>query len=290
MMNLKKIFSVGLVGLAALGLAACGGSSSKENKSADGPVTVKVGVMSLSDTEEARWNKVQEILDKENAGVKLEYTQFTDYSQPNQALLDGDVDINAFQHYNFLENWNKEKGADLVSVADTYIAPIRLYSGTKDGKNKYTDVKDIPENGTIAVPNDATNESRALYLLESAGLIKLDVKGKELATVANIKENKKNLTISELDASQTPASLTSADAAVVNNTFVREAGIDYKKALFKEEANENSKQWYNLIAAKADWKKSDKADAIEKIIKAYHTDEVKKVIEESSDGMDQPVW
>ena len=290
MMNLKKIFSIGLVGLAALGLAACGGSSSKENKSADGPVTVKVGVMSLSDTEEARWNKVQEILDKENAGVKLEYTQFTDYSQPNQALLDGDVDINAFQHYNFLENWNKEKGADLVSVADTYIAPIRLYSGTKDGKNKYTDVKDIPENGTIAVPNDATNESRALYLLESAGLIKLDVKGKELATVANIKENKKNLTISELDASQTPASLTSADAAVVNNTFVREAGIDYKKALFKEEANVNSKQWYNLIAAKADWKKSDKADAIEKIIKAYHTDEVKKVIEESSDGMDQPVW
>ena len=290
MMNLKKIFSIGLVGLAALGLAACGGSSSKENKSADGPVTVKVGVMSLSDTEEARWNKVQEILDKENAGVKLEYTQFTDYSQPNQALLDGDVDINAFQHYNFLENWNKEKGADLVSVADTYIAPIRLYSGTKDGKNKYTDVKDIPENGTIAVPNDATNESRALYLLESAGLIKLDVKGKELATVANIKENKKNLTISELDASQTPASLTSADAAVVNNTFVREAGIDFKKALFKEEANENSKQWYNLIAAKPDWKKSDKADAIEKIIKAYHTDEVKKVIEESSDGMDQPVW
>ena len=290
MMNLKKIFSIGLVGLAALGLAACGGSSSKENKSADGPVTVKVGVMSLSDTEEARWNKVQEILDKENAGVKLEYTQFTDYSQPNQALLDGDVDINAFQHYNFLENWNKEKGADLVSVADTYIAPIRLYSGTKDGKNKYTNVKDIPENGTIAVPNDATNESRALYLLESAGLIKLDVKGKELATVANIKENKKNLTISELDASQTPASLTSADAAVVNNTFVREAGIDYKKALFKEEANENSKQWYNLIAAKPDWKKSDKADAIEKIIKAYHTDEVKKVIEESSDGMDQPVW
>ena len=290
MMNLKKIFSVGLVGLAALGLAACGSSSSKESKSADGPVTVKVGVMSLSDTEEARWNKVQEILDKENAGVKLEYTQFTDYSQPNQALLDGDVDINAFQHYNFLENWNKEKGADLVSVADTYIAPIRLYSGTKDGKNKYTDVKDIPENGTIAVPNDATNESRALYLLESAGLIKLDVKGNELATVANIKENKKNLTISELDASQTPASLTSADAAVVNNTFVREAGIDYKKALFKEEANENSKQWYNLIAAKPDWKKSDKADAIEKIIKAYHTDEVKKVIEESSDGMDQPVW
>ena len=107
--------------------------------------TVKVGVMNLSDTEEARWKEVQKNLDDAKANIKLEFTQFTDYSQPNQAVRDGDVDINAFQHYNYLENWNKENSADLVSVADTYIAPIRLYSGTKDGKNKYTDVKDIPE-------------------------------------------------------------------------------------------------------------------------------------------------
>ena len=291
-MKLKKWFgATALLAVAAFGLAACSSSTSKNAKSADSAtVTVKVGVMSLSDTEEARWNKVQEILDKDKAGVKLEFTQFTDYSQPNQAVRDGDVDINAFQHYYYLKNWNKENNADLVSVADTYIAPIRLYSGTKDGKNKYTDVKDIPENGSIAVPNDATNESRALNLLQAAGLIKLDVDSTKLATVANIKENKKNLKISELDASQTAASLTSVDAAVVNNTFVREAGIDYKSALYKEKTDENSKLWYNLIAAKKDWEKSDKADAIKKIIKAYYTDEVKKVIEESSDGMDQPVW
>ena len=291
-MKLKKWFgATALFAAAAFGLAACSSSTSKDAKSADSAtVTVKVGVMSLSDTEEARWNKVQEILDKDKAGVKLDFTQFTDYSQPNQAVRDGDVDINAFQHYYYLQNWNKENNADLVSVADTYIAPIRLYSGTKDGKNKYTDVKDIPENGSIAVPNDATNESRALNLLQAAGLIKLDVDSTKLATVANIKENKKNLKISELDASQTAASLISVDAAVVNNTFVREAGIDYKSALYKEKTDENSKLWYNLIAAKKDWEKSDKADAIKKIIKAYQTDEVKKVIEESSDGMDQPVW
>ena len=291
-MKLKKWFgATALLAVAAFGLAACSSSTSKDAKSADSAtVTVKVGVMSLSDTEEARWNKVQEILDKDKAGVKLDFTQFTDYSQPNQAVRDGDVDINAFQHYYYLQNWNKENNADLVSVADTYIAPIRLYSGTKDGKNKYTDVKDIPENGSIAVPNDPTNESRALNLLQAAGLIKLDVDSTKLATVANIKENKKNLKISELDASQTAASLTSVDAAVVNNTFVREAGIDYKNALYKEKTDENSKLWYNLIAAKKDWEKSDKADAIKKIIKAYHTDKVKKVIEESSDGMDQPVW
>lgn len=293
-MKLTKLFGVAaLATVATFALAACGSSnSSNSSKSSDkdGVTTVKVGVMSLSDTEEARWKEVQKNLDDAKANIKLEFTQFTDYSQPNQAVRDGDVDINAFQHYNYLENWNKENSADLVSVADTYIAPIRLYSGTKDGKNKYTDVKDIPEKGTIAVPNDPTNESRALYVLESAGLIKLDTKDGELATISNIKDNPKNLTISELDASQTASSLPSVDAAIINNTFVREAGIDYKKALFVEKANSNSKQWYNLIVAKKDWKSSDKAKAIEAIIKAYHTDNVKKVIEESSDGMDQPVW
>lgn len=293
-MKLTKLFGVAaLATVATFALAACGSSnSSNSSKSSDkdGVTTVKVGVMNLSDTEEARWKEVQKNLDDAKANIKLEFTQFTDYSQPNQAVRDGDVDINAFQHYNYLENWNKENSADLVSVADTYIAPIRLYSGTKDGKNKYTDVKDIPEKGTIAVPNDPTNESRALYVLESAGLIKLDTKDGELATISNIKDNPKNLTISELDASQTASSLPSVDAAIINNTFVREAGIDYKKALFVEKANSNSKQWYNLIAAKKDWKSSDKAKAIEAIIKAYHTDSVKKVIEESSDGMDQPVW
>lgn len=293
-MKLTKLFGVAaLATVATFALAACGSSnSSNSSKSSDkdGVTTVKVGVMNLSDTEEARWKEVQKNLDDAKADIKLEFTQFTDYSQPNQAVRDGDVDINAFQHYNYLENWNKENSADLVSVADTYIAPIRLYSGTKDGKNKYTDVKDIPEKGTIAVPNDPTNESRALYVLESAGLIKLDTKDGELATISNIKDNPKNLTISELDASQTASSLPSVDAAIINNTFVREAGIDYKKALFVEKANSNSKQWYNLIAAKKDWKSSDKAKAIEAIIKAYHTDNVKKVIEESSDGMDQPVW
>ncbi|MFQ7326141.1 MAG: MetQ/NlpA family ABC transporter substrate-binding protein [Streptococcus xiaochunlingii] len=293
-MKLTKLFGVAaLATVATFALAACGSSnSSNSSKSSDkdGVTTVKVGVMNLSDTEEARWKEVQKNLDDAKANIKLEFTEFTDYSQPNQAVRDGDVDINAFQHYNYLENWNKENSADLVSVADTYIAPIRLYSGTKDGKNKYTDVKDIPEKGTIAVPNDPTNESRALYVLESAGLIKLDTKDGELATISNIKDNPKNLTISELDASQTASSLPSVDAAIINNTFVREAGIDYQKALFVEKANSNSKQWYNLIAAKKDWKSSDKAKAIEAIIKAYHTDNVKKVIEESSDGMDQPVW
>ena len=284
-MKIKKWLSVAAIAtVAGLTLAACGNS----DKKADNTTTVKIATVNRSGSEEARWDKVQELVEKD--GIKLEFTEFTDYSQPNKAVADDEVDLNAFQHYNFLHNWNKENGQELVAIADTYISPIRLYSGTKDGQNKYTKVDEIPDKGEIAIPNDATNESRALYLLQSAGLIKLDVSGTELATIANIKENPKNLKITELDASQTARSLSSVDAAVVNNTFVTEAKLDYKKALFKEQADENSKQWYNIIVAKSDWETSPKASAIKKIIAAYHTDEVKKVIEETSDGLDQPVW
>ena len=285
-MKLKKILGLtALAAIATFALAACGSSKSS---SKDGETTVKVGVMTLSDTEKARWDAVEENL--KGKGIKLEFTQFTDYSQPNVAVKDGSVDINAFQHHNFLDNWNSKNDDALVSVADTYIAPIRLYSGTENGKNKYTSIKEIPKGGTIAVPNDPTNESRALYVLQSAGLIKLDTKDGQLANVSNIKENPKDLKISELDASQTPSALPSVDAAVINNTFVREAGVDFKKAIYVEKKDNNSKQWYNLIAAKKKKKKSDKAKAIKEIIDAYHKDNAKEAIEESSEGMDQPVF
>ena len=287
-MKLTKWFGVAALATAVVGLAACGASEKKADNTKDKTVTIKVGTMTIDNDEQQRWDLIEKKLEKEN--VKLEFTQFTEYPQVNKGVADGELDVNAFQHYYYLNNWNKENNQDLVAIADTYLAPIRLYSGTKDGKNKYTKVDELPDGAEIAVPNDATNESRALNLLQAAGLIKLDKSGNELATVANVKENPKKLKITELEASQTARSLTSVDAAVVNNTFVTEAKLDYKKALFKEQADENSKQWYNIIVAKKDWESSPKADAIKKIIAAYHTDEVKKVIEETSDGLDQPVW
>ena len=284
-MKIKKWLGVAaLATVAGLTLAACGNSEKK----ADNETVVKIATVNRSGSEEARWDKIQELVKKD--GIKLEFTEFTDYSQPNKATADGEVDLNAFQHYYYLNNWNKENNQDLVAIADTYIAPIRLYSGTKDGKNKYKKVNELPDGAEIAVPNDATNESRALNLLQAAGLIKLDKSGNELATVANVKENPKKLKITELDASQTARSLTSVDAAVVNNTFVNEAKLDYKKALFIEPKDKNSKQWYNIIAAKKDWEKSDKADAIKKLIAAYHSDDVKELTEKTSDGLLEPVW
>ena len=278
-MKFKKVITgIALATAAALSLAAYT-TQNAEAASKSSSKTVKVGVMTFSDTEKARWDKIKELVgDKAN----IEFTEFTDYTQPNEAVANKEIDINAFQHYNFLENWNKENKQNLVAIADTYLAPIRLYS------DKVKKVKSIPKNGTIAIPNDATNESRALYLLQSAGLIKLNVSGTEIATVANITKNPKNLNIQELDASQTARSLKDVDAAVINNTYIEQANLTTDDAIYVEKSDKNSKQWVNVIAARKNWKNQKNAAAIQAIIDAYHTDEVKKVIKDTSS--DIPQW
>ncbi len=285
-MKLKKLFGLASVAFAStVLLAACGSSSS----SSSDDTTLKVGVMTLDDATEPLWDKVKELA--EDKGVKIELVEFTDYNQPNEALQNGEIDVNAFQHKYFLSNWNSENDGTLVEVADTLLSPIRLFSGTdSDGDAKYTDVKDIPDKGTISIPNDASNESRALYLLQSAGLIELDVSGDELATIKNISSNPKNLDIKEVDAAQTASTLTSVDAAVINNSYAQSADVDYDTTLYKEAVDDNSDQWVNVIAAQKGWKKSDKADAIKTLVSVYQTDEVGKIIEEASNGADIPAW
>ncbi|HEL1205524.1 TPA: MetQ/NlpA family ABC transporter substrate-binding protein [Streptococcus equi subsp. zooepidemicus] len=281
-MNIKKAVGFVSLFLASIVLVACSGKQDDNN-------TLTIGVMTKTASDQARWDKIEELLKKDK--ITLKYKEFTDYSQPNKAVANGEVDVNSFQHYNFLDNWNKENKADLKAIAETYISPIHLFSGTSpDGKAKYQSIDELPDGAQIAVPNDATNESRALYVLQAAGLIKLNVSGDKLATIANITENKKKLDIKELDASQTARALTSADAAIVNNSYAVPAKIDFKTSLFKEKADENAKQWINIIAAQKDWEKSAKADAIKKLIKAYHTDDVKKIVDKTSNGVDVPVW
>ena len=286
-MKLKKIFGLASVAFASTVLLAACGSSSSSSSSDD--TTLKVGIMTLDDATEPLWDKVKELA--EDKGVKIELVEFTDYNQPNEALQNGEIDVNAFQHKYFLSNWNSENDGTLVEVADTLLSPIRLFSGTdSDGDAKYTDVSDIPDKGTISIPNDASNESRALYLLQSAGLIELDVSGDELATIKNISSNPKNLDIKEVDAAQTASTLTSVDAAVINNSYAQSADVDYDTTLYKEAVDENSNQWINVIAAQKGWKKSDKADAIKTLVSVYQTNEVGKIIEEASDGADIPAW
>ncbi|HHU65450.1 MetQ/NlpA family ABC transporter substrate-binding protein [Streptococcus sp.] len=283
-MKLKKLLGVASVAIAStVLLAACGGSKSTSDDS-----TLKVGIMTLDDATEPLWDKVKELA--KDKGVDIELVEFTDYNQPNEALQNGEVDVNAFQHKYFLNNWNSENKGTLVEAADTLLSPIRLFSGTTGDDAKYKDVKELPDKATISIPNDASNESRALYLLQSAGLIKLDVSGDELATIKNISSNPKDLEIKEVDAAQTASTLSSVDAAVVNNSYAQSADVDYDTTLYKEAVGDNSDQWVNVIAAQKDWKKSKKAKAIKTLISVYQTDEVGKVIQDATDGVDIPAW
>lgn len=242
--------------------------------------TVTVGVVSPSKQDEAVWNQVKKTAkSKYNVDIKLK--TFTDYNQPNKALQSGSIDLNAFQHKAFLDAWNKVNKGSLVSIGKTFITPIHLYS------NNYKSVKSLPDGATIAVPNDASNESRALYVLQSAGLITLKKNTNSLATINSIAKNPKNLKIKEVAADQAPRTLDSVDAAVVNTNYAVAAKLSIKKSIFTEPVNKDSEQWINLIAAR---KKDRDKEAYKDVVKAYQTEKVKKFINEQYKGLEKPAW
>ena len=228
----------------------------------------------------AIWNQVAKTA-KEKYGITVKTKTFTDYNQPNKALKNGDIDLNAFQHQAFLDEWNKANKGDLVSIGKTVIAPIRLFS------TKYKSINDLPDGATITVPNDATNESRALYVLKNAGLITFKKGTGKLATISDIKTNKKNLTIKEMDASQTARTLDDVDAAVVNNTYANAAKLNSKDVIYTEPVNKDSEQWINIIVAR----KQDKNNqAYKDVVKAYQTAAVKKLHKQYYGNTEKTVW
>lgn len=242
--------------------------------------TVTVGVVSPSKQDEAVWNQVKKTAkSKYNVDIKLK--TFTDYNQPNKALQSGSIDLNAFQHKAFLDAWNKANKGSLVSIGKTFITPIHLYS------NNYKSVKGLPDGATIAIPNDASNESRALYVLQSAGLITLKKNTNSLATINSIAKNPKNLKIKEVAADQAARTLDSVDAAVVNTNYAVAAKLSTKKSIFTEPVNKDSAQWINLIAAR---KKDRNKEAYKDVVKAYQTEKVKKIINEQYKGLEKPAW
>lgn len=242
--------------------------------------TVTVGVVSPSKQDEAVWNQVKKTAkSKYNVDIKLK--TFTDYNQPNKALQSGSIDLNAFQHKAFLDAWNKANKGSLVSIGKTFITPIHLYS------NNYKSVKSLPDGATIAIPNDASNESRALYVLQSAGLITLKKNTNSLATINSIAKNPKNLKIKEVAADQAARTLDSVDAAVVNTNYAVAAKLSTKKSIFTEPVNKDSAQWINLIAAR---KKDRNKEAYKDVVKAYQTEKVKKIINEQYKGLEKPAW
>lgn len=267
----KKILS-GLVflGVAATLFAGCGKSENDK--------VIKVGA---SPTPHAEILSIIED-DLEQKGYKLEIVEYNDYIIPNNATQSGELDANYFQHEPYLEDFNAENGTDLVSVAGVHFEPFGIYAG----KTKKLD--DLKENAIVAVPNDTTNEARALLLLESQGLIKLKDNAGMKATIADIVENPLNLDIKELEAAQIARTVNDVDIACINGNYAADAGYKVSDALATESADSLAAQTYkNVIVVKKGNENSEKTKAL---TEAILSDEVREYINNNYDGGVVPVF
>lgn len=211
--------------------------------------------------------------DLSEKGYELVIKEFTDYVQPNLALNDGELDANFFQHLPYLEDFNNEQGIELVSVANIHVEPLGVYS------DKYTDLAQLPEGALISFPTDSVNGARALILLETAGLIKIDATAGLKATEEDIIENPKNLKFKALDSAQLPRTLDEVDASVINGNFAIEAGLNPVSDSIFLEGKESP--YANIIAVRKDDAKSEKIQAL---IEVLQTEKVKNFILEKYDG------
>lgn len=210
-------------------------------------------------------------------GYELEIVEFTDYIQPNVALDAGDLDANYFQHQPYLDQFNAERGFDLVSVAKIHYEPFGIYPG------KTKTLEELKDGAQIAVPNDGTNEARALLLLEAQGLIKLEEGVGMEATIQNIVENPKNLEIIEIEAAQLARSLQDVDLAVINGNYAIQAGLNVSKdALAVEDQNSLAAETYaNIVAVR---KGDENREEIKALVEALQSEEVREYIESTYEG------
>lgn len=268
--SIKSITALSLL-LLTLGLA----TGCSQQSTAPTNKTLKIGVTAGPHAE------IMEVVKKiaEKDGLKIEIVEFNDYIQPNVALNQGDIDVNSFQHQPYLENIIKDRKFDLTSIAKTVIFPMGIYSKTL--KN----ITDLPEKAIVAIPNDPTNGGRALLLLEKLNLIKLKPTTGFTAAVTDIIANPKNITIKELDAAQIPRSLADMDIAAINTNYALTAGlVPTKDAIAIEDGDS---PYANLLVVRT----KDKADpALQKLIKAYHSDEVKTFIQQHFKGSVAITW
>ena len=269
---LKSLTDVLLGAGLLLTATACG-----KKEDANIKETVKLGVVG---DDQRLWEKAAELAAKD--GIKIELVHFSDYNTPNDALVNGDVDLNAFQHKAFLDAYNASKNTDLVPIGRTFISPIGAYS------DKIKDLKDVPQNGKISIPNDTTNGGRSLFLLEAAGLIKLKDDVGVSPTKDDIIENPKNITIDELDAAQVARTLPDVDAAVINTNLAIDAGLSPKDdAIFMEPLNDNSAPYINYVVARGE----DKDNELYKKVAAYYrTPEVKALNDELYEKTQVMAW
>ena len=266
----KKLIGIVLVTVLVAGLLAGCGAKDADDK------VIKIGACVTPQSE------ILEVIKDDLAedGWELEIVEYNDYVLPNTALEDGDLDANYFQHKPYLDDFNSENGTHIVGVANVHFEPMAIYAG------KTASLDDVYDGATIAVPNDTTNEARALLLLEAQGLIKLDEKAGITATVLDIVENPYNLKIEELEAAQVAKAIQDVDFAVINGNYALEAGLT--ESLAVEDAKSLAAETYaNLVCVREGKEESEKTKAL---VNAILSDEVRDFIDDNYQGAVVPVF
>ena len=261
---MKKIKILGLIA-AGLLFASC-------NSGKDNPNSIIVGITSGPEQEIAETAKK---VAKEKYNLDVELVAFNDYVVPNEALNNGDIDANAFQHVPYLNEQSKQRGYKLAIVGNTFVYPIVAYS------KKIKSISELKNGSTVVIPNDPTNGGRSLLLLQKNGLLKLKDGIGLLPKVTDITDNPKQLKIIEIEAPQLPRVLDDKEVvlAIINNNFAAQAGLDAEKqGILKEDKNS---PYVNVIVSREDNKNSEK---VKKFVKAYESDEVVKKAEEIFKG------
>lgn len=269
----NRLAPAAIVAASALALAACSGSTSEDETTAAGTTaaagevtTLTIGATPVPHAEILAF--VDENLAAE-AGIDLEIVEYTDYVQPNVALSEGDLDANYFQHLPYFDAEVAEKGYEFTASPGIHIEPYGVYS------ESVASLDELPDGAQVAVPNDPSNQARALVLLENEGLFTLaDV---ENPTIFDVADNPKNIELSELDAAQLPRSLQDVDAAVINGNFALEAGlVPTEDAIALESGEDNP--YANIVAYRTE---DASSEAIAALVELLTSDEVRTYIEET---------
>ena len=283
-MKLKKLFALTLAAASlTLALTGCGSKTddnadaNNDAQSSDQPtetVTVKLGV--VGGIYEDLWAPAKAALADE--GIDLEIVQFSDYVTPNNALANGDIDLNAFQHRIYLQSEIDNYGYEIQNIGNTFIIPLNLYS------QKVSSVDELKDGDVIAIPDDLTNGGRALKVLEAAGIIELDPNAAFNPTLDDITKYNVNVTIEELKANTIPSVLPDVAAAVVNGNYALDFGLKTDEAIYKDSVLDVEEYW-NLIAARtADVEDPDTAAVYDKVVKAFQSSATEDVFNNTFGG------
>lgn len=272
--TLRKLFAAALVGALSVSmLAGCGSSKGDSKKDSAENKTIKVAASATPHAEILEYAKTA----LKEKGYDLEVTIFDDYVKPNEVVESGEFDANYFQHEPYLNSFNEEKGTHLVIAGKIHYEPFGIYPGTKKS------LDDIADGDTIAVPNDTTNEARALLLLQDNGIIKLKDGAGINATVNDIEENPHNIEIVELEAAQVARVVDETSFVVLNGNYALQAGFSVSKDALAYETSDSeaAKTYVNVIAVREG---NENNEAIKALVDVLKSDDVKKYINDTYDG------